>query len=148
MSHKQLQNLHFPKHLNHPPHSNPQELSMAAPISMDVRPITTPHLDLDHLPLADKDFQIKDTSTQESPLKVHCQSRDKFLNHADEIGLWESNLPKYQFPQVHIFLKLYICAMLATSPATEPSCLMTRKFFSPSLLSPSMRCCSSNQGQT
>lgn len=58
MSHKQLQNLHFPKTLNHPTHSNPQELSMADLIDMDVRPITTPHLDLDHLPLADKDSQI------------------------------------------------------------------------------------------
>jgi len=76
---------------------------MVAPIVMDVRPISTPHLDVDHLPLVDKDFQIKETSAQESLLKVHCQSRDRFLNHADEIGLWESNLPKYRFPQVHIF---------------------------------------------
>ena len=73
---------------------------------MDVRPITTPHLDLDHLPLANKYFQIKDTIVLEPLLKVHYQSRDKFLNHADEIGLWESNFPKYQFPQVHIFPKI------------------------------------------
>jgi len=76
---------------------------MAAPISMDVRPISTPHLDLDHLPLADRDFQIKDTSVHESPLKVHYQSRDRYLSQADEIGLWESNLSKYQFPRVHAF---------------------------------------------
>lgn len=76
---------------------------MAAPIAMDVRPVTTPYLDLEHLPLADKDFQIKDTSIQESPVKLYYQSRDRYLNHADEIGLWDSNLPKYQFPQVHIF---------------------------------------------
>jgi len=68
---------------------------MATLIAIDVRPITTPHFDLDHLPLADKDFQIKDTIVIELFLKVHCKSRDKFLNHADEIGLWESNFPKY-----------------------------------------------------
>jgi len=68
---------------------------MVAPIAMDVRPITTPHLDLDHLPLADRDFQIKDTTIIELLLKVHCQSRDKLLNHANEIGLWESNFPMY-----------------------------------------------------
>ena len=67
---------------------------MAAPIAMDVRPISTPHLDLDHLPLADRDFQIKETSVHESLLKVHYQSRDRYLNQADEIGLWESNFPK------------------------------------------------------
>lgn len=76
---------------------------MAAPVAMDVRPITTPHLDLDHIPLEDKDFQIKDTSVHESPLKLCCQYRDQYLNHADKIGLWESNLPKYQFPSVHTF---------------------------------------------
>ena len=73
---------------------------------MDVRPISTPHLDLDHLPQADRDFKIKDTSVIELLLKIHCQSRDKFLNHANEICLWESNLPKYQFPQVQIFPKI------------------------------------------
>ena len=76
---------------------------MASPIAMDVRPISTPHLHLDHLPLADKGFQIKYTTALESLLKVHCQSRDEYLNHADLIGLWDSNWPKYQFPQVHIF---------------------------------------------
>ena len=44
---------------------------MSAPIAMDVRPITTPHLGLDHLPLADKYFQIKDTSVLESPIKLY-----------------------------------------------------------------------------
>lgn len=78
---------------------------MDAPISMAVRQIPSPHLDLDHLPLADKDFQIKDTFVHESPLKLYCRYRDQYLNDADKIGLWESNLPKYQFPEVHIFPK-------------------------------------------
>ena len=76
---------------------------MATPIAMDVRPITTPHLDLDHLPLVDKDFQIKGTFVHESPIKLYCQYRDQYLNHTNKIGLWESNFPKYQFPEVHIF---------------------------------------------
>jgi len=65
-----------------------------------------PHRDLDHLPLTDKDFQIKYTSVQESPLKLYCRHRDQYLNHADKIGLWESGLPKYQFPRVHIFQEI------------------------------------------
>lgn len=79
---------------------------MVAPIAMDVRPISTPHLDLDHLPLADKYFQSKDTFVLESPIKLYYQYRDQYLNHADKIGLWESNLPKYQFFEVHIFPKI------------------------------------------
>ena len=76
---------------------------MDAPISMDVRPISTPHLDLYHLPLADKDFQIQDTYVLEFPIKLYCQYRDQYLNQADKIGVQESDLPKYQFPEVHIF---------------------------------------------
>jgi len=70
---------------------------------MDVYPITTPHLDLYHLPLADKDFQIKDTVVRESPIKLYCRYRDQHLNQDNQIGLWESNFPKYQFLEVHIF---------------------------------------------
>lgn len=68
---------------------------MVAPIAMDVRPVSTPHLDLDHLPLDDKDFQIKDTLVHESPLKLYFRYRDQYLNHADKINFWESNFPKY-----------------------------------------------------
>ena len=73
---------------------------------MDVRPISTPQLDLDHLPLAYKDFQIKDTFVNECSLKLYYQYRDQYLNHVDKIGFWESNLPKYQFPEVQIFLEI------------------------------------------
>lgn len=80
---------------------------MAPPIAMDVRLVSTPHLDLNHIPLADKNFQIKDTSLLESPLKFYCQYRDQYLKHADKIGLWESNFPKYQFVEVHIFPEIF-----------------------------------------
>jgi len=76
---------------------------MATLIAMDVRPISTPHLDLDHLPLVDKDFQIKDTTVLELLVKLYFRYRDQYLNHADKIDLWESNFPKYQFLEVHIF---------------------------------------------
>jgi len=79
---------------------------MDAAIATDVRPITTPYLELDHLPLVDRDFQIKDTTSTELLLKIHCLSKDRHPNHIGDIGFWESNLPKYQFPQVHIFPKV------------------------------------------
>jgi hypothetical protein len=31
--------------------------------------------------------------------------KDTFIDQSDEIGLWESNLPLYLFPQVHHFLE-------------------------------------------
>lgn len=86
-----------------PPPLNPQELRMDSQISLNFMPISTPHRDLDHLPLADKDFQIKDSFVQESFLKLYYRYGDQYLNHVDYIGLCESGLLKYQFPQVHIF---------------------------------------------
>jgi len=76
---------------------------MEAPVTLNVTPITTPHTDLDYLPLVNKDFQIKDLNFDETPLKLYYRYRDNYLNNADKIGLLESNLPKYKFPTVHIF---------------------------------------------
>jgi len=74
---------------------------MDAHTSFDMRPLSTPQLDIDHLALADRDFQIKDTSTLDNLLKLHYWSKDKFLNHANDIHICESNLPKYTFLEVH-----------------------------------------------
>ena len=59
---------------------------MASRTSLDVR--------LDHLPLVDREFQIKDTASCLHLLKLHCWIKDKFLNQNDDIHLWESNFPK------------------------------------------------------
>lgn len=53
---------------------------METPVALNASLITTPHRDLDYLPLADKDFQIKDLTTDKDHLKVFCQCRDKHLN--------------------------------------------------------------------
>lgn len=85
---------------------NTQEPGTGTQVSLNITPINAPHHDLDYLPLADKDFQIKDLTFDDSPLKFYCRYRDNYLNHSDKIVLWESNLPKYQFPTVHIFLDI------------------------------------------
>jgi len=53
---------------------------MASQTSLDVRPLKTPHFDIDHLALAERDFQIKDIASPSYLLKLHCWSKDKFLN--------------------------------------------------------------------
>lgn len=70
-------------------------------ISLSVKPVSTAHLDQDHLPLADRDFKIKDTSSASERMKLHFWWKDIFLNHDDDIHLLESNLPLYSFPEVH-----------------------------------------------
>lgn len=79
---------------------------METVVDLNVPPIHTPHRDLDHLPLADKDFQIKELTFEGSPVRIHCKCQDSYLNHANKIDLWEPNLPKYQLPSIHIFPKI------------------------------------------
>ena len=76
---------------------------MASQSILNEKTLQTPHLDIDHLPLADRYFQIKDTVSPSHLLKIHYWSKDKFLNQNDDIHLWESNLPKYTLPEVHPF---------------------------------------------
>ena len=71
---------------------------MASQSIMDEKPLQIPHLDVGHLPLADRDFQIKDIASPSNLLRLCYWSKDKFLNQNDDIQLWESNLPKYLFP--------------------------------------------------
>jgi len=74
------------------------------------KPLQTPHLDVDHVPLADKDFQIKDTISPSPLLQLHCWNKDKFLNQNDDNHLWEYNLPKYFVPQVYQFPEIiHLC---------------------------------------
>lgn len=79
---------------------------MASQTYLDVRHLQTHHLDIDHLALANRDFQIKYTASPAYLLKLNYQSKDKFLNQNDGIHLWESNFPKYYFPQVHPFKEI------------------------------------------
>lgn len=45
---------------------------MACESILNEKPLQTPHLDIDHLPLADTDFQIKGTVSPSHLLKLHC----------------------------------------------------------------------------
>ena len=49
---------------------------MEVPVTLNVVPINAPHKDLDYLPLADMDFQIKDLLLSENPLRIFHRFRD------------------------------------------------------------------------
>jgi len=79
---------------------------MEAPVALNVTPINAPHKDLNYLPLADKDFQIKDLTTDYNHLQPFCKMRDSYLSNSDIFGPWESNLPMYFLFSVHVFLDI------------------------------------------
>jgi hypothetical protein len=62
-----------------------------------------PPVDLNRIPLADKDYLITDTKCDFDFTDIQSRLKEVFLDQSDEIGLWESNLPLYLFPQIHSF---------------------------------------------
>jgi hypothetical protein len=66
-------------------------------------PFLPPPIDLDKIPLVDKDRLIADTQCDFNFSDLQSWLKEVFLDQSDEIGLWESNLPLYLFPQIHHF---------------------------------------------
>jgi hypothetical protein len=62
-----------------------------------------PPVDLEKILLVDKDRLITDTICDFDFSDLQSWLREVFLDQSDEIGLWESNLPLYLFPQIHQF---------------------------------------------
>ena len=65
-----------------------------------VNPLIPPSIDLDHIPLADRDFRISETQCDCDFLELYCWLKDKHANKINEIVLWESNLSHYIFPLI------------------------------------------------
>jgi hypothetical protein len=70
---------------------------------VEENPFLPPPVDLNQIPLADKDYLITDTRCKFDLAKLHTWFKYTFIDQRDEIGLWESNIPLYLFPQVHHF---------------------------------------------
>jgi hypothetical protein len=64
-----------------------------------------PLVDLNRIPLVDKDYLTTDTKCDFDFANLQSWLKEAFLDQSDEIGLWESNLPLYLFPQIHHFLE-------------------------------------------
>jgi hypothetical protein len=60
-------------------------------------------IDLDQIPLVDKDYLISETKCEFDLVQLQSWSRDTFIYQSDEINLWESNFPLDLFPQIHHF---------------------------------------------
>jgi hypothetical protein len=71
--------------------------------NVEENPFLPPPVDLDRIPLADKDYLISETKSEFDFAELQSWLRDTFIDQSDEIGLWQSNLPLYLFPQVYHF---------------------------------------------
>jgi hypothetical protein len=62
-----------------------------------------PPVNLDRIPLAEKDQLITDTKCDFDFADLQSWLKEVFLDQSDKIRLWEPNLPLYIFPQIHPF---------------------------------------------
>jgi hypothetical protein len=73
------------------------------PTEGEENPFLPPPVDLDKILLVNKDRLITDTICDFNFSELQSWLREVFLDQSDEIGLWESNLSLYLFPQIHHF---------------------------------------------
>ena len=69
--------------------------------------IPPPVVDLDHQQLIDHLYQISEINYEFYLHEIHNWLHQKHLDSSDEIGLWNSTLPQYIFPQVPYFLEFF-----------------------------------------
>ena len=105
---------------------------MAPKVTHVVNPMLTPPMDLDHIPLADRDYNIAETQCEFDLLKLHCWLRDNYLDQFDEINLWKSRLPLLVFPSPIIFPNSFQNAKPLTFQVGGLLFIQMVKFSSPS----------------
>ena len=75
---------------------------MEAPIALNIAPLNAPHMNLEWIPLADRDFHIEDMRGLESHLLTICQFKNSYKNNTDPLGIWQSSMPIYYLPEVNV----------------------------------------------
>jgi hypothetical protein len=72
-------------------------------LNVEENPFLPPPVDLDRIMLAYKDYLISETRFEFNFAELQSWFKDTFIDQSDEIGLWQSSLPLYLFPQVYHF---------------------------------------------
>jgi hypothetical protein len=77
-------------------------------------PFLPPSIDLERVPLADKDYKVTEPKYEFNFFELHFWIKDIFLDQSDEIGFWESNFPLYFLLHniLYLFIYFYMHIML------------------------------------
>ena len=77
---------------------------METPVALNVTPLNVPQRELEWLPLADRDYQMAEGIPKYSKYHIHVLNdlKAKHLSGNDILGIWDSNLPIFNLPQVNI----------------------------------------------
>ena len=72
-------------------------------IALNIAPLNAPQRELEWKALGDKDYQIIDSFPLYSKFNIHMlnELKAQHLSGADILGIWDSNLPIFNLPQVN-----------------------------------------------
>lgn len=82
--------------------SIPALSDVETPVALNIAPLNAPHMDLEWLPLVDRDFQFRDMMGLTSHLEVVGQFKHNQRNNTDILGIWQSSMPIYYLPEVNV----------------------------------------------
>ena len=85
---------------------------METPIALNIKPLNAPHQELEWKALGDMDYQMLDWFPMGTKYNIQMLNELKahHLSGADILGIWDSNLPIYNLPQVNPMPELiYSC---------------------------------------
>ena len=76
---------------------------METPIALNIQPLNAPQREITWKALGDLDYQMLDWFPLGSKFNIHMlnELKAQHLNGADILGIWDSNLPIYNLPQVN-----------------------------------------------
>ena len=76
---------------------------METPIALNIKPLNTPHRELEWKALGDIDYTMLDWFPIGSKYNIQLlnELKAQHLSGADILGIWDSNLPIYNLPQVN-----------------------------------------------
>ena len=81
---------------------------METPVALNIPPLNAPHRELEWKALGDKDYRITEIFSIKSKFNIHMlnELKPQHLSGADIVGIWDSNLPIFNLPQVNVLPNL------------------------------------------
>lgn len=86
---------------------------------VEENPMNFPVPNLDKTPLVDTQFKISRTDCEFDLYKFHNWAKKNYLNHNNDLSIWESFLPQFIFSQTHFFHELSTWCHLRYLPSKK-----------------------------
>jgi hypothetical protein len=90
-------------------------------------PMIPPPINLDHIPLAERDYKVTESKCEFNFFKLYSWLKDIFLDQSDEVGLSESNFPMFLEFFLRCQANYFLIQRVIASPTSEILFTITSK---------------------